>query len=87
VKKYELSYKQSRRERYDSKMNAEVEDFIEAFPGVRLVGSSGGAMMTADADAMTADNSYTVESTQGVVRTLVAAIERMIERPVTIDMQ
>lgn len=87
MNKYELTYKQTPRERYKSKMNDDVDDLIEAYPGIRLIDSSGGAMMTAESDAMVADQSFTVEGTNNNVVHLAAAIERKIDRPVKVEMR
>jgi hypothetical protein len=87
VNKYHLTYRQTPRERYRTEMNANVEDMIVAYPGVRLVDSSGGSVMIADEDAMVADNTFTVEGTQDTVRGLVSAIQREIGRTVQIEAQ
>lgn len=84
MNKYEVSYKQTPRERYETPMNDVVVDIVESFPGIRLIGVSGGSEM-GDQNSMIADQSYCVEGTQGTVRSLAHAIQRQVNRTVEIE--
>lgn len=83
MNKYDLTYYQTPAERYRSGMNDTVADLVESFPGIRLIGSAGGSPVT-NTDDRVADQTFTVEGTQGVIRSLAMAIEREINRDVEI---
>ena len=84
--KYDLTYRQTPSERYRSGMNEEVEEFVDAYPGIRLISHSGGSMVDdTNQDDMIADNTFTVEGRQADVRALASAIQRQIGRTVEID--
>jgi len=85
MSKVRLSYRQTPRERYHTPMNDEVADLVENYPGIRVIDTSGGAMMSADPEAMVADQSFTIEGDQGIIRGLAQQVEQFIQRPVEID--
>ncbi len=87
--KFSLTYKQTPRERYRSEMNANVEDLIDAYQGVRLVSIAGGSMIMGAEhdDDLVADQTLIVDGTQKAVRGLVMSIERQIGREVQIELE
>jgi len=79
--KYELMYRSTYAERYESEQNDQMEDLADSWPEVTLISSEGGT------DGTMADNIIVVSGPQKAVRGLAQRMQHELRRRVDIDVR
>lgn len=78
---YELEYKQTEAERFESDQNAEVQALIEGH-GATIVFSDGGTSFSPDEIDLPCDQAWGIKTTHANALTIQRAIADKIGRPV-----